>query len=154
MQSLALQPSQYMLLSIRTAVIVERWAENVPKKVDKNQTHLHLCRTKEILFTFFSERVNLDKTPPIYAIVNKNRGSSSSFDNIPTPKSPPIPPRPERKFSETSSEGVLEGVENQNKSGGLVTSSFSDSPFKNKRIPKAFNKKKLTDEEVGTWCCT
>ena len=31
MQSLALQPSQYMLLSIWTAVIVERWAENVPK---------------------------------------------------------------------------------------------------------------------------
>ena len=92
--------------------------------------------------------MSLDKTPPIYSIVNKKRGSSSgSFDNIPTPKSPPIPPRPERNFSETSSEG-LEGVDNQNKAGGLVTSSLSDSPFKNKRIPKAFNKKKLTDEEV------
>ncbi|XP_063686226.1 rho GTPase-activating protein 35-like isoform X5 [Bolinopsis microptera] len=94
------------------------------------------------------EKVSLDKTPPIYSIVNKNRQrASSSFDNLESgPKSPPIPPRPDRNFSETSSEGP---DDNQNKTGGLVTHSLSDSPFKPKRIPKAFKQsKKLTEEEV------
>ena len=38
-------------------------------------------------------------------------------------------------------------------SGGLVTSSVSDSPFKSKRIPKAFIKKRLTENEVRGIIC-
>ena len=104
-----------------------------------------------ICVILFSEKVSLDKTPPIYSIVNKNRQrASSSFDNLESgPKSPPIPPRPDRNYSETSSEGP---DDNQNKTGGLVTHSLSDSPFKPKRIPKAFKQsKKLTEEEVTVY---